>query len=204
MAEYIIKRTDEKKLTAMSGAWKNANAAKIDRINWPEYPECPETEIKVMYNEDGIFVRFESQEENLITDCKNLNEDVFEDSTCEIFFNPNVNQPNYFNFEINAAGVPLIGWGSGRAPLRVRLPLKDISIFEIESIIKEKGFILKLFIPYSFMKEYAGEISEHFIGNFQKCCQKKDPEHYVTYFPVNTPAPDFHNPEAFDKMIFER
>ena len=204
MAEYIIKKTDEKTLTASSEAWKNANTAKIDCVNWDIFPECPETEVKVLYNDEGIFVRFESEEEDLVIGEREFNGEVYEDSAGEIFFKPNINIPEYFNFEINAAGVPLIGWGSGRAPQRVRLPLKDISIFEIESIIKEKGFILKLFIPYSFMKEYAGEISEYFVGNFQKCCQNKEPQHYVSHFAIGTEKPDFHNSAYFGKMIFER
>lgn len=204
MAEYIIKKTNEKNLNAMSKEWENANVAEITCVNWKEFSKGPYTEAKVLYNDEGIFVRFESDEEDLVVDYKNFNDNVFEDSACEIFFKPNINIGEYFNFEINAAGVPLIGWGIGRAPMRVRLPLKDIEIFEIESIIKEKGFILKLFIPYSFMKEYAGEISEYFLGNFQKCCQNKTPEHYLSYFPIGTENPDFHNSLYFDKMVFER
>lgn len=201
---YKILKTSEKKIGIDSPEWEKAEVARVTLKNWNEDMYCPYTEARVLTNDEGLFVKFETDETELIYDYKNLNEDVFKDSCVEFFFKPDPENPNYFNFEINAIGTPLIGFGTGRSPLRVRLDIPDISIFEIETEFKEQGFILKYFIPYSFLLSYVDKIGDYFLGNFQKCKEKGDNPHYITYYPINTPKPNFHYPESFDKILIEK
>ena len=198
---YTIKRTDAKELRINSKEWMDANIAKIDTLNWKDWSYCPDTEFKVMVNDKGLYVHFETDEEELIYDCKNLNEDVYKDSCVEFFFKPDPENENYFNFEVNAIGTPIIGLGASRK--RIRLDIKDISIFNFEYEIKEKGFILNFFIPFSFLLQYVDKIGDYFLGNFQKCKEKGNNPHFVTYYPIKTENPDFHRPEYFDKILIE-
>lgn len=197
---YEINKTELKEITMDSKEWEKAQAGKIDHIEWPEYSYCPDTEFRVLKNDEGLFVKFETDEDDLICDTKNINGDVYKDSCVEFFFCPDPDNENYFNFEINAIGTPLIGFGSGRAPARVRLEGLDISVFKIESEMKEKGFRIKYFIPFSFLLKYVDKIGDFFYGNFQKCKEKGSNPHFVTYYPIKTPKPDFHRPEFFDKI----
>lgn len=204
MDNYVIRKTESSCILIDSKEWEKADVAKVTTINWNEFPHAPYTEARMLYNANGIYIKFDSDEDNIIASFKNLNDHVFKESACEIFFMPNVSYPYYFNFEFNAIGTMRVGWGMGRAD-RVFLELDDISIFEIESKVKEKGFSVKVFIPYSFILSYVEEISaEYFLGNFHKCCEFKNPMHFATYYPVGTPSPDFHIPQYFDKLIFER
>lgn len=201
---YTILKTEKKNLDLNSDEWSRANTAMITTKNWGEDVYCPNTEVKVLANSEGLFLRFETDETELICDCKNLNEDVFKESCVEFFFKPDPDNANYFNFELNAIGTPLIGFGTGRAPLRCRLDIPDISIFGIESEMKEKGFAIKIFIPYSFLLMHVKKIGDYFLGNFQKCKELGDNPHYITYYPIRTPKPDFHRPEFFDKILIEK
>ncbi len=202
---YKILKTNEKELTISSKAWENANEIKIDNVEWAEFPYCPQTSVKVLKGEDGLFVKFVTDEEELVMDCKETNGDVFKDSCVEFFFKPNPEENDgYFNFEINAAGTLHIGYGTGRSPLRQRLPGIEPSVFKVETEYLAKGFILKLFIPFSFIEERSGKIGEYFMGNFQKCKEKGATAHFVTWSPIKTEAPDFHRPEYFARIDIEK
>lgn len=202
---YEIKRTDLKEISLDSKEWEKAHAGKIGHVEWQEFSYCPKTTVRVLYNKEGLFLKFDTDEEELIYDCKNLNEDVFKDSCVEFFFKPDPeNNDNYFNFEINATGTPLIGFGTGRAPLRSRINDLDVSQFKIESVFNEKGFSVKYFIQFAFLLKYVDKIGDFFYGNFQKCKEKGSNPHFVSYYPIKTPKPDFHRPEFFDKIIIEK
>ena len=204
MDKYIIRQTECENLNIYSEEWDNANIAEVTRINWNEFPDCPCTEVRALYNDKGIYLKFYTDEENIVANLKKFNDHVCEDSACEFFFQPNAELPYYFNFEINAVGTLHIAWGSGRGD-RILIYLDDISLFEIESKIYDRGFSVKMFIPYSFLLSYVEEINtEYFLGNFYKCCETKNPPHFATYYPVNTESPDFHSPQYFDRFIFER
>ncbi|MBE7021009.1 MAG: hypothetical protein E7411_06230 [Ruminococcaceae bacterium] len=202
---YKILKTNEKNIGISSKVWETANEIKIDKVEWKEYPYCPETTVRVLAGDDGIYVRFVTDEQEIIMDCKEVNGDVFKDSCVEFFFKPNPEENDgYFNFEINAAGTPHVGYGSGRSPLRTRLSGIDASIFRVETEFPEKGFILKFFIPYSLIEEKAGKIGEYFMGNFQKCKEKGNTPHFVTWNPIKTENPDFHRPEYFVRIDIEK
>ena len=202
--EYKIKKTNLKEIEINSPEWDNAEVASIAHKEWADFPESPNTTVRVLTNGDGLFVKFESDEKYVLAECDQVNGDVFKESCVEFFVKPDPeNNDNYFNFELNAKGTPHIGFGTGRSPARYRIPDLKPEIFKIESVMKEQGFILKLYIPYSFFLERVDNIGEYFMGNFQKCKEKEPEPHFATYYPIKTPNPDFHRPEFFGKLIIE-
>ena len=42
----------------------------------------------------------------------------------------------------------------------------------------------------------------HARGNFYKCGNKLPRRHYLSWAPIDTPAPDFHRPEFFESIDF--
>ena len=199
---YIIKNVLESEITLKSEIWESIDSIQIDKINWPDkFPASVNTSAKLIHNAEGIYVKFTSDEHPVHINYKYHNGEVYEDSTVEFFIAPNKNDINYFNFEINAEGYALIGYGSGRE--RTRFSDIDYSQFKTTSDINENGFELLLFVPYSFMKEYASDITKEIKANLQKCCEVPDYTHYLTAYPIESEKPEFHLPQYFKDFILE-
>lgn len=199
---YVIKNIDKTEIKLNSSVWENIKSIAIDKINWSDmYPTYIKTDAKLLHNNDGIYVKFESEEHPIHINYRYHNGEIYKDSTVEIFIAPNKNSVNYFNFEINAEGYALIGYGPGRK--RNRLTDIDFSQFRIESNIHNKGFELQLFIPYSFIREYESEISTEVRCNLQKCCELEGYMHFLSAYPITTEKPEFHSPQCFSKFIIE-
>ena len=64
------------------------------------YPTYIKTDAKLLHNNDGIYVKFESEEHPIHINYRYHNGEIYKDSTVEIFIAPNKNSVNYFNFEI--------------------------------------------------------------------------------------------------------
>ena len=89
---------------------------------------------------------------------------------------------------------------------------KETERFEIISSIKEpvSGFYGSDFwtmhyrIPIGFFEDYYQEkfTSDEAIGNFYKCGDETEFEHYGAWNKVENPSPDFHLPQYFGKIIF--
>ncbi len=50
--------------------------------------------------------------------------------------------------------------------------------------------------------EYKGEPLE-VRGNFYKCASATSQPHYLSWAPIDTPEPDFHQPSFFGRIILE-
>ena len=201
MKRYIIKKVEKEISGLFSPEWEDAEVIEINKNNW-EYSNINiSTKARALYNDKGIFVKFNSDEHPVSVNCRKNNGDVFKDSTVEIFIAPEKGNGNYFNFEINAEGYALIGWGYGRK--RIRIENLDFSRFRIQTEITDNGFSVFLFIPFDFMKEYVSEISKEMKGNFQKCGETTPVIHFLSAFEINSPEPDFHRPECFGDFILE-
>lgn len=198
---YIIKKTSDKNVMLESSVWNETESISIDKINWKEYPASVKTEGKVIYNDDGIYVKFISDETPVHINHHEHNGDVFMDSTVEFFVAPDKDSADYFNFEINAEGYILVGYGPGRE--RLRFSDIDFTQFKTTSNIHDSGFELLLFVPFSFMKEYASKITKDMKANLQKCCEVDGYTHYLTAYPINSEEPEFHLPQYFNDFILE-
>ena len=199
---YIIKNVNENDITLNSALWDNISSVAIDKVNWPElFPAAITTTAKLVHNDKGIYVKFECDEHPVHINFKHHNGEVYQDSTVEFFIAPDINAVDYFNFEINAEGYALIGYGSGRK--RQRFSDIDFSQFNITSNIHDAGFELLLFVPYSFMKEYAKEVTKELKCNLQKCCEVSGATHYLSAYPIKTEEPEFHVPQFFSDFTLE-
>ena len=104
------------------------------------------------------------------------------------------------NIEINPAGVTLTCIGAGR-PDRKRLDITGEGV-TVETLIRPlQGWELQLYVPYSFMKKHFSKVENIFLGNFYKCGDLTDHQHYASWTKVGTESPDFHRPEFFGCLI---
>lgn len=199
MKEYIAKKVTSK-MKINDERWDSVEAAKLDCVWEDHFPSPYVTEAKCVHSDDGITVKMATTEWPLTITAMVNNDPICIDSCMEFFFIPNMDEPDYMNFEINPAGISLCC----KAPSRASRPRLDIhgTGVKIESmILPEEGWALQLYIPYSFLLSHYSHCDKEIRANFYKCGDKTVRKHYSTWNPVNTPAPDYHRPEFFGKII---
>jgi len=197
----LIKKTNEADIHLNSSVWEGIENIPIASVNWDIYPSYIKTDAKLIHNNEGIYVKFISDEHPVFVSHRENNDEVYMDSTVEFFICPNKNDKNHFNFEINAEGYALAGFGIGRD--RIRFYGIDFSQFKIENNIKSDGFEVMLFVPFAFLLEHTSEISDTVRCNLYKCCEAEGHVHYLSAFPIECETPNFHVDEAFEEFILE-
>lgn len=199
MNTYSIKLTKNKNLCLNSPEWEKVTPIMIDKDAWG-FDKSITTEAKLLRTEDGICVKFVSDEHPVTVNTRVHGGDVYKDSCVELFIAPDKTNPGHFNLEMNAEGYIIIGFGIRRD--RIRITDIDFSIFRIETNIKEDGFEAFAMLPYDFMRKYVDNIdTDSMRGNLQKC--GLNPEHYLSAFPITSEIPNFHVPESFGTFILE-
>ncbi len=205
MKEYSIK-----KVTTGDVQWNTIPKGTIDNYGWMDNGYTPKVEFAVCYDESGLYVKFWAYETEVRGEIKEHGGGVCEDSCVEFFFRP-VSDARYLNIETNVLGKQLVGLGEERKG-RVRIPVFDDTL-KVQSSVqdaaeyKDDVWTVEYKVPFSFLKEQYGDIdfiAEGFMGNFYKCGDKTKFEHYGMWSKVEYFEPDYHRPEFFSKILFEK
>jgi len=212
--EYVIKKASEAEVSA-EGFWDEVDIISIDCYPWDKNGYRPKVEAAVVYTEAGFHVYFKAYEDSVTVKHFNMNEMVCKDSCVEFFFNPKTETDDrYLNFETNAVGTLLLGFGRDRWNRHL---ITDIppEIFKIKTLLDKdaaehfKGpfWTVRYFIPYTFLEKCYGKLDfksgYRFEGNFYKCGDETKFEHYGCWNPVEKDQPDFHRPDFFGTLILE-
>ena len=127
-----------------------------------------------------------------------------QDSCLEFFFSPAPGDERYFNIEYNPNCCLYLGFGGERAR-RVRLiPKRD----PLDPVAKrtEDGWEIAYHVPFDFLRQfypgYAPKAGDDLRANCYKCGDLTVREHYLSWNPCTSAAPDFHRPRDFGRMIF--
>ncbi len=201
MKSYRFTHIAERSLSMADPRWENIPKADLDNYNFSPSKGYPVTEVRGVFSEEGLTLRFLSNErpEDILARFHGRNESVCFDSCVEFFFAPLPEKDNrYMNIELSAGGGMLIGLGSGRKE-RIRPPF-ELEDFEIETEILSDGWRAKFFVPFEFVKSFFGDFSNEFKGNFYKCGDQTACVHYGTWNLVDVPRPDYHRPEFFGEL----
>ena len=197
---YTIKYTDKKNITLKDSEWEKANVALVDKINWEAFPVKPHVEARLIYNEDGIYVKFVCNEIPEVY-CHETNGRVCDDSCAEFFIQPIKEDGRYLNFEMNADKIIHLGLGTDRYD-RIN-PEFSYDEFLIENEKNADSWQIKYFIPFAYIEKHVGKCSKNFRGNLYKCAEITKTPHFLTYSPIVTPEPDFHQSEFFCDFTLE-
>ena len=181
-------------------------------INWAELPALPidnlllveSTQVKaraqICYDEENLYLHFTAWEQEIRVEEEGLLGMPCWDSCMEFFFIPNMDEPEYINLEMNPAAITLTAKGAERGS-RPRLDIHGENV-KVESLIKgEEGWTVMAFISYDFLLKHYSHCDKNMRANFYKCGDKTVRKHYSTWNPVETPAPDYHRPEYFGKLV---
>lgn len=183
----------------------------IDTINWKGYDYKPDVSLAISYSNNEIFLKYYITENYFKAEKTQTNEMVCEDSCVEFFVSPE-DDGIYYNIEFNAIGTCLLGAGydrstSKRAEPEVISKIRRLSP-EGTKPIKEKdakhSWTITVAIPFDvFFKHKIKDLKgKTFRANFYKCGDKLTVPHYVTWNPVGTEKPDYHQPEYFGVLKF--
>ncbi|MBY5959497.1 hypothetical protein KUV50_15200 [Membranicola marinus] len=185
----------------------------IDQINWPQFPYTPGVSFRIGHTNEEIWIVFYVTEKHILARHTTTNSATHKDSCVEFFIDPKKNG-HYYNFEFNAIGTTHLGYG----PNIGKRNLIDAEL--IESMIRTRSTMgttpvdiedgsssweLTAVIParllvHENITELSG-LSAH--ANFFKCGDETSTPHYLSWNPVHTDRPSFHQPEFFGRLEFE-
>ena len=185
----------------------------IDQINWENpYQNTPRVQCKIAYNEQALFLKFQVEENTFRGQEVNDNGSIWEDSCVEFFIQPLPSSAFYYNFEFNAIGALLIGYGTGRND---RILADSVIINSVRREIhlsvsrgggKRDSFCWELIteIPFTalFKTDFAPQDGTVIKANIYKCGNKLPSPHFLSWQPIHTEHPDFHRSEFFGSLIF--
>jgi hypothetical protein len=195
-----------------NGDFDSLPPASIDCRPWEKGGPLPPAEARAAFDGSRFDVRLRAWERPLRVAAREPNGPVWEDSCVEFFVNfAPERDARYLNFEVNAEGVMLLGFGRAREGRR----LLDFApeLFQIHADVPPYGaarwdkpfYTVRFSIPLTFVEEHYGKLDirpgYRFAGNFQKCGEGTASPHYGCWNPIQTPEPDFHRPEHFGELV---
>jgi hypothetical protein len=183
----------------------------IDTINWNGYVYKPDVALSIAYSEHEIFLKYYITENYFKAEKTDTNQMVCEDSCVEFFVSPE-DDGIYYNMEFNAIGTCLVGIGTDRKSSQRVKPeiiskIRRLTTAGDEPIKEKTGeftWTITIAIPLEIffrhqVKDLKGKI---FRANFYKCGDKLTVPHYLTWNPIGTESPDYHQPEHFGILKF--
>jgi hypothetical protein len=183
----------------------------IDTINWKGFDYKPDVALALAYSNHEIFLKYFITENYFKAEKTETNQMVCEDSCVEFFVSPE-DDGIYYNLEFNAIGTCLLGTGKDRASSRRANPeiisrIRRLTTAGTNPISEKRGeysWMLTIAIPFDvFFHHHVSELKgKIFRANFYKCGDKLTVPHYVTWNPVGTEKPDYHQPEHFGLLKF--
>lgn len=181
----------------------------VGYLNWNEYPYAPQVGFHLAFSDKVIALLWEVKEDHVRAVSLEDNGPVWEDS-CVEFFVSDPDSPAYFNFEMNCIGTLLASRKMSRydaghfGPDKMHL-IRNFGSLAHETIdIQGKGqeWWRVVLIPFSVIG--LDEAPASLRCNFYKCGDNCAQTHYLSWAPIDTPAPDFHRPDFFGEVTLAR
>ncbi len=190
----------------------NAEFEFIETINWTNYSYKPEVKFKIAHCQDQILLKYYVKEESVLAKVSAINGSVHKDSCVEFFISPQPGGP-YYNFEFNCIGIPHVAYGASRRDRKLIDP-EVLKLIQTKSSLGDQPFEektggqqweLMLVIPSECFVNDADLVLKglNSQANFYKCADDTVKPHFVTWNPVGTENPDYHQPQYFGEVIFE-
>lgn len=192
---------------------KETNTEDIACLNWADkYPYKPDVHFHIAHNNKAIFLQYGVQEKEIRATVTEDNGRVWTDSCVEFFLSFDKGS-HYYNAEFSCIGKALLGYRQSgdqaiHAPTNIMESIERLSSLGVETITKQLGdykWTLTLVIPLTaFWKSNIQHLSgQSIMGNFYKCGDDLTTPHFISWAPISTDKPSFHQPHYFGEIIFE-
>jgi hypothetical protein len=191
--------------------WAQLPAHPIACANWKAYPYIPRVAVKIASTPSHLLLHYDVQEKCIRAKYTQCNQAVWTDSCVEFFISLDEKNP-YYNFEFNCIGVPLMRYnlkpheGPHALPELLSTILTESSLGNQPIECKDGDFAWQLTVAIPFACFFAHPLSslrgQTVFANAYKCGDELTEPHYLSLFPIHTPAPNFHVPEFFQPLRF--
>jgi len=171
-----------------------------------------ETEVRVLWTRDALFLRFRCHYRNLTTfadsEPNGRRHQLWDRDVAEVFLQPDPGQPNrYWEFEVSPNGmwidldIDLGGTAAGsKAPGHKDDPRTGMrSRVHVDEA--QKIWTAEVALPMSKLTASFDPAADWRV-NFFRVEGPAEPRFYSSWQPTNTERPSFHVPEAFGKLSF--
>jgi len=182
-------------------------------VNWPDdFPDRPEVRFRIAHSGDEIYIKYYVTEQAVRAVYDADNNRPWEESCVEFFVVPSGREgdQSYYNLEMSCLGYGILHGGPkgdrsaadvGRVRRLGSLARPSFGVREGEG---PYSWTLTVAIPVDIYKDAAKPLSGSTLrGNFYKCGDKLPRPHYLSWSPIDTPRPSFHEPGFFGELHFE-
>ena len=210
MSQYSITKTSAKKIPL---DWSSVPVLDISVFPWYETGTKQKTQVKIVANDDTLFIQIIAQDKYSFARQTELNHMlVCTDSCVEFFFSPSgVLGSSYVNLEVNCCGTLHLAYGAGRdnrkfisleAASLIARQTSILSAVKIESE-DDKEWRVEIALPFAAIEQLTGEPvnKDKWFANFYRCGGRTEPQ-YAVWNNIDVPEPDYHRPEYFGELIF--
>lgn len=200
---------------AVEQAFAEIEPQPVACCNWPaEFPYAPEVSFRMFHTGDRLMLRFDVAESYTAALVTEDNGEVWTDSCVEFFIAPD--EGLYYNFETTCIGRMLLSGRKSRtedvqpAPAEVLASVKRFTTYPFgEPFTEREGdnrWSLTLAIPPQALFRHALTDWSGLEArmNLYKCGDRLSHPHFLSWKPVRTKNPDFHRPEFFEAVTFEK
>lgn len=216
MVEYGIRKIDRNIPAArMESYLRSLPALRVDQYLWLKNGYQPRVEARLCWSDRFLYVHFRAEEDKVRLRYRRFQDPVWKDSCVEMFIDPFPEKKRgYINIETNALGTVLAAFGKDRSS---RIPFSASQLKEMEvvpSITRACDgshgapfWTLAYRLPLSVFETCYGETvrpGREGRANFYKCGDETAVPHYGAWNRVDAPKPDFHRPESFGRIVFEK
>lgn len=177
---------------------KKTSTFELTNYLWNSDPNDTKVSLSLRVEDFNLYFSFHVTEKELRRMVNEDNGNVWEDSCVELFISPD--KVHYYNFELSASTALRCGYGSSRTdrtPVNtdlLKLIKRNMKIFENNN--KRSTYELSGVIP---LKNFSLDRDKLYI-NAYKCGDKLSKPHFISLFPIDTPAPDFHQIRFFQEI----
>ena len=182
----------------------------IGSLNWQAFLYRPDVKFRIAHTGSEIWLKYFVQEKYIRALETRTNGDVYKDSTVEFFIS--LDGKEYYNFEFSCIGTIHLSHGPGRGN-RTRILPEIAEKITIHSSLgtepfeeKTGNFTWEMMIRIP-IECFAFDSLKTFDGlkataNFYKCGDETSEPHFVTWNPILTEKPDYHQPGFFGQLLF--
>ena len=197
--------------------WRKVEPLYIDVVKGAEPKFKPKAQVKLLYDDDYIYVCFHVQDRDIRAITTENYGRVWEDACVEFFFTPGEEiSKSYFNFEANCIGTVIFRHQTGQKENVRLIEPSDLERVEIAhslpkgAIDPERGgpisWTMEYRLPLDILEKYRGIIRPaagvEWRANFYKCAGNSSNPHSITWSRIEEERATFHRPEYFGVLEF--
>lgn len=198
--------------------WNGIESLQVKNFMGDKPEHFPYTQAKVAYDNTAIYVIFRVEDRYVRAAAKKHQGPVYLDSCVEFFFTPGTDiKEGYFNLEMNCGGTMLFHHQMKPRDEQTHLSEEHLQQVEVAHTLPEiidpemvgdTTWIVEYRIPFSILSNYHSfsepEAGTIWRANFYKCADQTSHPHWLTWSPIDFPRPNFHVPEYFGILEFQK